>query len=400
MASRPEPDPINARLYEQIADIPLVDHHCHAPRRRPQALEASMLRAPFTESTDETVQLRDVPQTLVYRGMIRRLARLLGCEPDEQSVLEARAGIEEERYHRLLADDAGLEALFDDYLFDEPGSYGPQRWAALTGRPVRPVLRIETFAERLLASATDWESFRQQFRLSLAASPSGGVVAFKSIAAYRAGLDVQRVDAESASRAFDEVRASIESRSFTRLTSKPLIDALIWETLEVAAEVNMPLQFHVGLGDDDVYLPSSNPALLRTIFQESRYRDVPIVLLHNHPFIRQSAYLASIYPNAYVDLGLTIPLASTACAPLVRQALGLAPTNKVLASSDGHGVPEFQWYSAHVWRASLAGVLAAAVHDDFLGEDEAVAIASQVLRDNANALYSGAATSEMDRSRL
>lgn len=375
------------RLAESIAGIPLLDHHCHAPLRLPQAIEATALRAPFTESTLAAVQVDDVPQTVQYRAMIRWLAGLLGCDPTEHAVLRARASYLPEQYHRLLADDAVLGALLADYLFAENGSHSPQEWSELTGRAVHRVLRIETFAERLLPAAATWEAFRHEFAESLAAACSRDVVAFKSIAAYRSGLDIQQVDAATAGAAFDAVHAEIEAGTFIRLTSKPLIDALLWETLEVASEVGVPLQFHVGLGDDDVYLPTSNPTLLRPIFREPRYSGVPIVLLHNYPYVREAAYLASIYPNAHVDLGLTVPLAGPHCDALTLEALGLAPANKVLASSDGHGVPEFQWFAARLWRASLTRVLAGIVDAGMLDDGEALEVAAMVLHANAEQIY-------------
>ena len=375
------------RLAEHVAGIPLLDHHCHAPLRLPQAIDGPTLRAPFTESTDPDVRLGDVPQTLAYRSMIRWLSGLLGCDPTEDAVLRARAAYLPEDYQRLLADDAVLSALYADYLFAEGGSYAPDEWSVLTGRPVRPILRIETFAERLLPAVDSWDAFRHEFTESLAASRSRGVVAFKSIAAYRSGLEIERVDAAGAEAAFDEVRAAIEEGGPLRLTSKPLIDALIWQTLEVASELGVPVQFHVGLGDDDVYLPASNPALMRALFRESRYGAVPLVLLHNYPYVREAAYLASIYPNVYVDLGLTVPLAAADVPAQLRQALGLAPTNKVLASSDGHGVPEFQWVAARMWRRALVRVLAEVVDDGALSDAEATEVAAMVLHATAELIY-------------
>ncbi len=375
------------RLSEQIAEIPLLDHHCHAPLRLPQAIDLATLRTPFTESVDERVQTHDVAETLGYRAMVRRLAALLGVEPTEEAVLRARAGYDPAAYHRLLADDARLGALYADYLFEEMSSYAPEEWAELTGREVRPVVRIETLAERLIPSHASWESLRQAFAEALAASRSRGAVGFKSIAAYRAGLDIERVDAAAAGAALAAVRAGLEEETPLRLTSKPLIDALIWEAMEVASELGLPIQFHVGLGDDDVFLPRANPTLLRALFQEPRYSGVPIVLLHCYPYVREAAYLSSIYPNAYTDLGLTVPLAGPDCAPLLRAALGLAPTTKVLASTDGHGLPEFQWFAAHLWRDALARVLADLVAEGWLSDADAPRLAAMVLHGNAELIY-------------
>jgi predicted TIM-barrel fold metal-dependent hydrolase len=377
------------RLREEISEIPFLDHHCHAPLRLDGPLDPVTLRATFTESTNRVVQEQDVTATTAYRAMIRWLANLLGTDPTELAVLQERAVFATADYHRLLADDAHLGALFNDYLFQQRLCYSSGEWEELTGREVRGLLRIETLAERIAGVSDSWEDFRQEFEQALVAGQSENGAGFKSIAAYRSGLEIEQVDAATASAAFDAYRAEIDEAEgeAVRLAHKPLIDALIWETLEVAEELRLPLQFHVALGDDDVYLPSSNPVLLRALFQEQRYRDVPIVMLHCYPFVREAAYLASIYPNAYIDLGLTVPLAGSNCAALIDEAIGVAPANKILASSDGHAVPEFQWFAARLWRTSLINVLANVVDEDFLTEREAIETAAMILHANAEQIY-------------
>ncbi len=379
--------PASERLAEHIAEMPLVDHHCHAPQRLSQQIKAAHLRRPFTESVVSDVIELDVPHTVAYRTMIRWLAGLLGTDPTERAVLEARAQYDPPSYHRLLADDARLAACYDDYLYDEERCYSPGEWAELIGRPVRPVVRIETVVERLLPHAGSWDDLRQRFAQELVAAAAGGAVALKSIAAYRSGLEIQRVDAATADQAFLEVIADIEAGTFWRLEHKTLVDALLWEALEVAAELGLPLQLHVGLGDDDVYLPTSNPTLLRAVLQEERYRHVPIVLLHCYPYLREAAYLASVYPNVYVDLGLTLPLAAGEATDIVRAVLGLAPANKVLASTDGHALPEFQWFAARLWRASLTRALGMLVDENLLTDTEALEIAAMILEANAQRIY-------------
>jgi hypothetical protein len=381
------------RLREEINEIVLLDHHCHAPLRLPQRIEPITLRATFTESTDRDVQNRDVPGTTGYRTMIRWLALLLGADPTEPAVLKARESFEPGAYHRLLADDARLGTLMNDYLFQQEQCYSSAEWAEMTGRTVRSLLRIETLAEQLVMESISWESFRRDFAQTLAASVADSGVGFKSIAAYRTGLNVQPIDAAIASAAYDEYRSDVDRTGGerVRLAHKPLIDALIWETLEVAAELRFPIQFHVALGDDDCYLPTSNPVLLRSIFREPRYRHVPIVMLHCYPFVREAAYLCSIYPNAYIDLGLTVPLAGSNCAALIDEALGVAPVHKILASSDGHAVPEFQWFAARLWRSALVETLTRLVDRDMMTEREALEDAAMILHANSEQLYPGLA---------
>ncbi len=377
------------RLHEEISEIPLLDHHCHAPLRLSDPLDPVILRATFTESTDRVVQEQDVTATSGYRAMIRWLSQLLGADPTEHAVLQARAKFEPVEYHRLLADDARLGPLYNDYLFQQRQCYSSAEWEEMTGREVRGLLRIETLAEQITVQCSSWDDFRQEFGQALAASQAENGVGFKSIAAYRTGLEIQQIDAATASEAFDAYRREVEQADGdrVRLANKPLIDALIWETLEVAAELEFPLQFHVALGDDDVYLPTSNPVLLRSIFQQTRFRNVPIVMLHCYPFVREAAYLTSIYPNAYIDLGLTVPLAGSNCAPLIDEVIGVAPAHKILASSDGHAVPEFQWFAARLWRTSLVQVLGNIVDQDLMTNREAIETATMILHANSEEIY-------------
>lgn len=377
------------RLREEINEMEMLDHHCHAPLRLSGPLDPFNLRATFTESTDRTVQGQDVTGTSGYRTMIRWLAGLLGSDPTENAVLDARNQIATPEYHQLLADDARLGPLYNDYLFQQKLCYSSAEWEELTGREVRGLLRIETLAEQMAGDSGDWESFRQEFGQALAASQAENGAGFKSIAAYRTGLEIQRVDGATASASFDQFRAEVEQANGepVRLANKPLIDALVWETLEVAAELALPLQFHVALGDDDCYLPASNPLLLRALFQEPRYRDVPIVMLHCYPYVREASYLTSIYPNAYIDLGLTVPLAGSNCPELVGETIGVAPAHKILASSDGHAVPEFQWFAARLWRVSLIEALARIVDCDLMTEREAIETAAMIMHGNSERIY-------------
>lgn len=70
--------------------------------------------------------------------------------------------------------------------------------------------------------------------------------------------------------------------------------------------------------------------------------DVPIVLLHSsYPYTREAGYLASVYNNVYLDMGEVFPMISRdGQKSVVKQLLELAPSNKLLWSTDGHWFPE------------------------------------------------------------
>ena len=87
----------------------------------------------------------------------------------------------------------------------------------------------------------------------------------------------------------------------------------------------MPVQFHTGFGDDDADLRTANPLLLRPLLQDTTLRNVPFVLLHTYPYCREAGYLASIYPNVFIDLSLTIPFTAHGGAEAVCATLETRP---------------------------------------------------------------------------
>ena len=60
------------------------------------------------------------------------------------------------------------------------------------------------------------------------------------------------------------------------------------------------------------------------------------VLLHaSYPYMREAGYLTAMYKNVYLDIGEAFPVVSRGGQEaLIRQVLELAPTNKVMWSSE------------------------------------------------------------------
>jgi hypothetical protein len=96
---------------------------------------------------------------------------------------------------------------------------------------------------------------------------------------------------------------------------------------------------------------------------------------------RQAGWLASVYPNVFFDLSLTIPHVARPAAVLA-EAIELAPLSKLLYASDAVRTPELYLLAAVWWRDALAAVLG-----PLLGDDEALAAGRLILRDNAVGLH-------------
>jgi predicted TIM-barrel fold metal-dependent hydrolase len=215
-----------------------------------------------------------------------------------------------------------------------------------------------------------------------------GYVALKSIAAYRTGLDIREWPREEAEESFHEYRRTAEAGP-ARLVHKPLLDTLLHVAFAQAARQEVPVQFHVGYGDADTDLLLGNPLYLRRVLQRPDYHGMPVVLLHEcYPYTRQGGYLAALYERAYLDLSYGIPLLGYGeMLSFTRQALGVAPSSKLMYSSDGIGVPELHWISATDGRRVLGDTLGELVAHGELSIPEAEAAGESVLSGNATRLY-------------
>ena len=116
---------------------------------------------------------------------------------------------------------------------------------------------------------------------------------------------------------------------------------------------------------------------------------MPVVLLHEcYPYTRQGGYLAAVYQNVYLDLSYGIPLLGYGeMLSFTRQALGVAPSSKLMYSSDGIGVPELHWISAIDGRRVIGEALGELVSRRELDFAAAEATGEDVLRANATRLY-------------
>jgi uncharacterized protein len=374
-------------LARDLAAIPILDHHCHPLIRAGQPLGARELQRFFTESADETVRAEHVPQTVFFRWAIRELAGFFDCAPTVEAVLAARAARHPDELASQMLGDARVAAVLVDHGYQAGDCYDQAELRARLPCRVESILRLETLAQDLIARHETFEAWRDAFVAGVEGAPAAGYVALKSIVAYRTGLAVGEPSREEAAAAFRSVRAAAGGAA-PRLVTKPLNDHLVRLALAVAARAGLVVQFHAGFGDPDVDLLQANPLLMRPLFERAEYRTIPFVVLHaGYPYVRELAYLAAVYPNAYMDVSLAVPFAAGDVPSVFSQALGLAPTSKVLLASDAFGIPELFWLGARRGRDGLTRALGDLVGLGALDRGEALAAAAQILHGNAARLY-------------
>jgi predicted TIM-barrel fold metal-dependent hydrolase len=372
-----------------LTQVPVVDNHCHGISQDQTFEDLASWRRAFTESTDPGMPRDHVASTIFYRRLIRTLADFLGCEPEEEAVFAARTGWDERELTGALLRAANVDTLLLDTGFPPFEEVLPvAELGELGGCRAEPMLRLETLMEDFLAEHDSLGEVREALAAALDDIRGQGYVALKSIAAYRTGLDIREWPQEEAEESFHEYRRAAGADS-ARLVHKPLLDALLHVAFTEAARQEVPVQFHVGYGDADTDLLLGNPLYLRPVLQRPDYLGMPVVLLHEcYPYTRQGGYLAAVYENAYLDLSYGIPLLGYGeMLSFTRAALGVAPSSKLMYSSDGIGAPELHWMSAIDGRRVLGEVLGEMVAHGELDFPEAEAAGESVLRGNATRLY-------------
>ena len=371
--------------------VPILDQHCHSLLRDGTVADAVVYAGFFSESGDPTMHAHHVPETVFYRWAIRELAGILACAPTTEAVVAARGGMSTAALAQRLLGQANIAVLLVDHGYQTEETWPPAELAARVPCRVLPILRLEALAQELIVLHETFEALLDAYSAVVERARADGFVALKSIIAYRTGLAVAPTSRAAAAAAFGPVKERARRDGRVRLSAKPLNDYLLLRALEIAERQALPVQIHTGFGDADLDLREANPLHLRPLLESGRYANVPFVLLHaSYPYVRELGYLAAIYANVYADVGLAIPHLAAEIPTMLRQVLSLAPSTKVLYSSDASQIPELFWLAARWGRRGLGTVLDELVTLGALDGDEALAMGRRVLGGNAAGIYRAA----------
>ncbi|XP_050228434.1 protein fluG [Mercurialis annua] len=373
-------------LREVIEKIELVDGHAH----NIVSIDSSF---PFINAFSEATghALSFAHSSLSSKRNLRDIAKLYGCENTLQAVEEYRRAAGLDSISSICFKAAGISAiLIDDGLkLDKKHDIDwHKNFASFVGR----ILRVESLAEEILDKGTtdgsSWtlDNFTESFRENLR-SVGDKICGLKSIAAYRTGLEINtKVSRKDVEEGLAEV---LHGGKPIRIANKSLIDYVFACSLEVALEFDLPMQIHTGFGDKDLDLRLSNPLHLRMLLEDERFSKCRIVLLHaSYPFSKEASYLASVYPQVYLDFGLAVPKLSVhGMKSSLKELLELAPINKVMFSTDGYAFPETHYLGSKKTRETVFSVLHDACCDGDLTVSEAIEAAENILAQNAIKLY-------------
>ncbi|KAI1914460.1 hypothetical protein LOZ53_001583 [Ophidiomyces ophidiicola] len=404
-------------LQHLISNHPVIDSHCHNILSQISVTNYDQypLESLTSEANGEALSSH-ATETIAHQRAVGQLAKFYNCDQNWEAIKIARQREIKEDYEGLVKRClAGTHALLiDDGLTDDQDTESVSWHDSLLPGIANRLLRIEAVAAKQMEqyaekirSALHADTFRsspplpfdlgyfqEEFKHAvIGALDDPSIAGFKSVICYRTGL--KNIEPPSQEQLIDSFAAQLNSiihHGNSRICTKALNDYLVRTTLQCiqercGTETIKPIQFHTGLGDADITLELSNPAQLQSLIEE--FPNVDFVLLHSsYPYTREAGYLASMYKNVYLDLSLVFPVLSRdGQLSILRQSLELAPTSKILWSTDGHFHPETYWLSNRQFREALNVILVEYVERNDFTVSKAMGAAKDIMFRNSNQLY-------------
>ncbi|KAE9570669.1 hypothetical protein CGMCC3_g13253 [Colletotrichum fructicola] len=399
-----------ALLSHTIQTTPIIDNHAH-PLLDLEAIGRYPLLSITTEAHGDAIHASLT--SLAHLRAVKQLAKVLRCEPSWEAVVNAIEAKRIEDYDAWVEECLnGIESvLVDDGLDGENAVYPYTYFSSLTRSPAKRIVRIEKIAADIFnehlpvdeGTARTAEDSNAVFDKALKAFDSSileaiadpEVVGFKSVICYRTGLAIPRKpDAAFARKAFEGIYATHTKgtdNAFTRVNHPGLNEYLVHRLAclirNTEGSGKKPIQFHTGLGDNDITLTSASPAHLQEFIRQ--YPTVPIVLLHaSYPYTREAGYLACVYANVYADIGEIFPfLSRDGQETALRQILELCPWSKIIWSTDGHWFPETYLLAVLQVKEVMEKVLCEYARKGHMTWREATQLVKDVLFNNSNHIY-------------
>ncbi|KAG6216959.1 hypothetical protein E4U34_004830 [Claviceps purpurea] len=403
----------------------IIDNHAHPLLKRDQLSRYPLLII-VSEAHGEA--LDSSRTSLAHIRAVKQLAHELGCRESwdaVQAVMKKKraSDADYERWTRRCL--SGIACILVDDGLDNPEAVEPYGFFdKFVPSASKRIVRIEHIAAELIEEAClahetvegAFEAAINAFQSALAAAiADDDVVGFKSVICYRTGLDVAPEEhKDEALQAFADIfaqRRAPNATRFTRVNQRPLNQFLVHRLAQAIRDATAtdtdtetkseqdqtqtqtnqlkpkPIQFHTGLGDNDLTLTRSSPAHLQEFVRA--YPTVPMVLLHSgYPFDREMGYMAAMYANVYADIGEVFPFVSRdGQEAVVRHMLELCPWEKIIWSTDGHWFPETYLLAVLQMRNVLHRVLCGLVRQGDMSWSHASRMVEDMLFHTSNRLY-------------
>jgi hypothetical protein len=213
-----------------------------------------------------------------------------------------------------------------------------------------------------------------------------GILGIKFGIAYSRTLKFDDVSLEIANAVFEKMNAD-PAKLLSFDEAKPLQDYLFFKILGLCEKYNLPVQIHTGLqtgtGND---ITNSNPTgLVKAFF---KFPKLKFVLLHaSYPYGGEMATIAKTFANVYIDMAWSAMISPSYTIRNLEEYIETVPANKIMCYGGDCQNVEGAYGASVLARETVIAALINKVKTGYLTEDEAIAIAKKVLRENAINIY-------------
>ena len=377
------PMPTN-KLSKHISNVELFDHHTHGVWIETPTEE--MFTFQMTESDRQPESLEQGMDAQLGFAVRAWCAPILDLSPhvDSRTYFERRCELGGDEVNRRFLTSAGISDFGVDTGYRGNEIFTEKGMAEISGRAAHKITRLETVAEIVLLEGTSPANFISDYRAKLYAEAKGAI-GLKSIIAYRYGLDFDptRPSEPEVLKAATTLLAEFEKSGSVRVADPVLLRHFLYEGMDL----NLPIQFHVGYGDPDLQLHRCDPLLMTEFITIAEARNIPLMLLHCYPFHRNAGYLAQMFRNVYLDVGLAINYTGAQSSQIIAESFELAPFNKILFSSDAWGLSDLTYLGAKLFRVEVDRLFSRWVDEGHWSEADAIRVVNMVAYENARRVY-------------
>ena len=379
-----------------LQDTPVLDAHCFtfddSPLSREDLTQKFWLAGvELRDAQGGAFGRRDVSyleHSVAFKEFVMGMSAFLSCAPSADEIIRARAERMKDfkGYVKALAEDAGIKVLVVDNGL-QTMSYVDE-FAASYPAAIRKTFRFETLIRDLLNTERSFDALVSAYDRGVEdAVWVHGCVSFKSVIAYRTGLNIQKVSEGEASRDFDSRADRI---TWFGPHVKKLRDFLLRRAIIRTVDLEVPVLIHTGIGDTDIVAPECSPILLASLLQDEEVLPARVVLIHGGwPYTYEAGWLANVMPNVYLELSADQPpfMRPSMTPQRYGDLLKMVPIPKLVYGSDGQDTPEPHWYYAKYAKRAMAGALDGLVEEGIYTVDEAQKEGENIFYNNGIALF-------------
>ena len=387
------------KTFIDLKNTPVFDAHCFA--YDDGALTEDMMTSqyamigPSPSYMSEKQRESRVAELALTTGALNKrindLAKHLSCEPNITALVTEREKRRKDNfpeYVKGLIDDISLKGMgVDTALFslEDADNFGK----TFPGF-IKKTFRLTTLVKDLLNNSTSFENLISDYDDAMTdAVKNHGCIAFKSIIAYRTGLDIKQVSESDAKASFDNRK---NEPTWYGYKAKALRDFLIRRSLVNCIKLDATFMIHTGLGDSDIVAMECRPLMLWNLLTQDELMECNVMLIHGgFPFTEEATYISNVLPNVYFDLsaGTGPAFLEKAVSPeRFTDVLRSVPNSKVIYSSDGgEGGPETLWHDCVTAKSAAGHALGTLVDEGIYSETTAKAIGEDIFYNNSKRLF-------------